>query len=77
LPDLASVPQSARLIWGDADRSHCRSRVHSLRELLPNAECLTFEACGHFPELEAPQRFAEVLSSLQRPTLGEHDEIEY
>jgi pimeloyl-ACP methyl ester carboxylesterase len=31
---------------------------------LPNAECLTFEACGHFPELEAPQRFAQVLGSL-------------
>ena len=64
LPEFASVPQSARLIWGNADRSHRRSRAHSLREFLPNAECLTFEGCGHFPELEAPQRFAEVLSSL-------------
>ena len=67
LPELVSVPQSARLIWGNADRSHRRSRAHSLREFLPNAECLTFETCGHFPELEAPQRFAEVLSSLLDP----------
>ncbi len=63
-PELPSVPQTSRLIWGNADRSHRRSRGHSLRELLPNAECVTFEACGHFPELEAPQRFAAVLSSL-------------
>ncbi len=67
LPELASVQQPARLIWGNADRSHRRSRAHSLREFLPNAECLTFEAGGHFPELEAPQRFAEVLASLLAP----------
>src|SRR5450432_2507269 len=64
LPEFASVPQSARLIWGNVDRSHRRSRAHSLREFLPNAECVTFEACGHFPELEAPQRFVDVLGSL-------------
>ena len=64
LPDFASVPQSARLIWGNADRSHQRSRAHTLREFLPNAECLTFDDCGHFPELEAPQRFADALQVL-------------
>jgi len=69
LPNFASVPQSARLIWGNADRSHRRSRAHSLRELLPNAECVTFETCGHFPEIEAPQRFSEVLGSLLAPIM--------
>jgi len=64
LPEFASVPQAARLIWGNADRPHRRSRAHSLREFLPNAECINFETCGHFPELEAPQRFARVLASL-------------
>jgi len=63
-PQFSSVPQPTRLIWGNLDRSHRRSTAHSLREFLPNAECLTFDICGHFPELEAPQRFAEVVGSL-------------
>jgi pimeloyl-ACP methyl ester carboxylesterase len=63
-PDFSRVFQPTRLLWGNADRSHRRSREGSLGELLPNAERVTFDDCGHFPELEAPLRFCAVLRSL-------------
>ena len=33
----------------------------SLHELVPEAEIVHFQDCGHFPDIEQPERFAVLL----------------
>jgi pimeloyl-ACP methyl ester carboxylesterase len=62
---LTGVRQPTTLLWGDSDRSHRHSRAESLLELLPQAQIRHFPECGHFPDLEQPQVYAELaLASL-------------
>lgn len=62
-PDLRGATQPALLVWGDADRTHRKDDPAGLRDVLPQAEVVRLPGAGHFPELEAPERFAaEVLS---------------
>jgi pimeloyl-ACP methyl ester carboxylesterase len=62
---LTGVKQPTTLLWGDADRSHKHSRAESLLELLPQAQIRHLPDCGHFPDLEQPQIYAELaLSSI-------------
>lgn len=60
---LSGVNTPATLLWGDADRSHKHTRAESLLELLPQADVKHFPDCGHFPDLEQPQRYAEIALS--------------
>lgn len=69
-PRLHGATQPALLVWGKADRTHRRSDPASLRAALPQADLLTLDA-GHFPELEAPEAFAEaILAWLDRKGLS-------
>lgn len=63
-PAFAPVRQRALAIWGAADRSHAGSDPESIRRYLPQVEVVRFDESGHFPELEAPQRFAAALRTL-------------
>jgi pimeloyl-ACP methyl ester carboxylesterase len=65
---MAESPESLRgvrtpctVIWGVSDRSHAVTLPDSLLECVPHAQIVRFEDCGHFPELEQPQRFADLL----------------
>ncbi len=58
---LGGVKQPAYLLWGDSDRSHKHTRAESLLELLPHAKIRHLPECGHFPELEQPQTYAEFI----------------
>ncbi len=58
--DLAGVKQPTTLLWGDADRSHKHTRAETLLDLLPQAHIIHFPDCGHFPDLEQPQRYTEL-----------------
>ena len=64
---LRGVKTPCTLIWGPKDRSHRHTDPQSLREIVPHAEILNFAGCGHFPELEQPGRFAELLAALPKP----------
>lgn len=55
---LRGVGVPCSLIWGPKDRSHRHTDPESLRELVPAVEIQRFTDCGHFPELEQPERFA-------------------
>lgn len=59
--DAPACPMLA--VWGPQDRSHRRSDPASIHEHAPEARLETFEACGHFPELEDPVRFVDLLVS--------------
>ena len=63
--ELTGVKTPATLLWGDADRSHKHTRAESMLELLPQAQITHLPECGHFPDLEQPQRYAQtVLASI-------------
>lgn len=61
LRELEGVAQPITLVWGHADRTHARSDPRSLLGVVPHARFVSFERSGHFPDLEAPGRFAELV----------------
>lgn len=61
---LAGVTAPVTLLWGDADRSHARTKAESLLELVPQARIEHLAACGHFPDVENVERYAERLLRL-------------
>ncbi len=58
---LMGVMAPCTLLWGTKDHSHRYTDSLSLHELVPSAEIIRFEDCGHFPDLEQPERFAAIL----------------
>ncbi|MGH8455625.1 MAG: alpha/beta fold hydrolase [Stenotrophobium sp.] len=58
--DLEGVRQPVTLLWGDADKSHRHTKAESLQTLVPQARVQHFPGCGHFPDLERPQQYADI-----------------
>jgi pimeloyl-ACP methyl ester carboxylesterase len=58
---LAGATVPCTMIWGDKDHSHRGTDPLSLRDCVPQAEIIHFPDCGHFPDIEQPQRFAKLL----------------
>jgi pimeloyl-ACP methyl ester carboxylesterase len=49
------------LIWGERDSIIPVSHGHAAHEQLPGSRLEVFERSGHFPQLDEPERFLEVL----------------
>jgi pimeloyl-ACP methyl ester carboxylesterase len=49
------------IVWGDKDHIIPVAHAHAAHEAMPGSELVTFEHSGHFPHVEEPKRFAEVL----------------
>lgn len=58
---LFDVAQPITVVWGQADRTHASTDPASLARIAPHARFENFERCGHFPDLEDPQRFARLV----------------
>ena len=58
---LKNVQTPCTVIWGAQDRSHRHTQPDSLLGLLPHARFVRFDDCGHFPDLEQPERYANIL----------------
>lgn len=58
---LLAVSTPCTLIWGDKDYSHQPTDPRSLLTCAPGAEIVHFEDCGHFPDVEQPARYADIL----------------
>lgn len=54
---LEGLAQPVTVVWGGADRTHALTSPASVLQDLPNAEFVAFADCGHFPALEAPERY--------------------
>jgi pimeloyl-ACP methyl ester carboxylesterase len=61
MDSLSEINTPCTMIWGTKDRSHKYTDPRSLHELAPKAEIVLFEDCGHFPDIEQPERFAALL----------------
>jgi pimeloyl-ACP methyl ester carboxylesterase len=55
----AEVP--TLIIWGADDSIIPVSHAHAAHEAIPGSRLELFEGVGHFPHVEAPERFVEVL----------------
>jgi pimeloyl-ACP methyl ester carboxylesterase len=55
------VEQPIVALWGMRDRSHARARRESSRELGRDVRLVEWDDVGHFPDLEAPGRFADTI----------------
>lgn len=58
---LDGVTTPCTMVWGPMDRSHRGTDPQSLLDCVPRAEIVRFEDCGHFPDLEQPERYAGLL----------------
>lgn len=56
---IGKVP--CTVIWGRQDRSHWSTNPWSLVDIVPHAQVLVLEACGHFPDLENRNVYAKLL----------------
>jgi pimeloyl-ACP methyl ester carboxylesterase len=58
---FADVSTPLTVVWGAMDRSHKLTDPHALCESMPHASIVRFEDCGHFPDVEQPERYAALL----------------
>ncbi|MFN8523995.1 MAG: alpha/beta hydrolase [Chloroflexota bacterium] len=63
-----SVPLS--LLWGERDRVLDASQVDSYRRIAPNAIIRVIPRWDHFPMIDSPAAYADVISSLARELTG-------
>jgi len=56
-------------VWGGADATHAFTSPQSLRRDLPETAFVEFADCGHFPALEAPERYYPLLHAACAPML--------
>lgn len=61
---LRGVTVPCTILWGTKDHSHKNTDPASLLEYAPKAKLIRFEDTGHFPDLEHPRRYAEILVEL-------------
>ncbi|TCV93264.1 pimeloyl-ACP methyl ester carboxylesterase [Luteibacter rhizovicinus] len=61
MASLCGITVPCTMIWGEKDRSHQHTDPGSLHECVPHADIVRFRDCGHFPDIEQPGRFAEIL----------------
>ncbi len=62
--DLCGVEVPSTMVWGNKDWSHKSTQFESFLDHVPHCEVIQFDGCGHFPNLEQPQSFAELLTAV-------------
>ena len=58
---LAQAQVPTTVVWGSLDRTHRPTEPTSVRIHAPSAKVVLFDDCAHFPNLEQPARFADLL----------------
>lgn len=56
------------IVWGDRDEIIPVEHAHAAHEAIPGSRLEILEGVSHFPHLEAPERFVEVLDDFLRST---------
>ena len=59
---LQALDVPATLFWGKKDHTHRNTDGHTITEHLPHCEVIEFDNCGHFPELENPDRYVTLIN---------------
>ena len=62
LGDIAArITAPTLVIWGDRDRIIPPAQAQLANQAIPQAQVAIIENCGHVPQLEAPERFTELV----------------
>jgi pimeloyl-ACP methyl ester carboxylesterase len=74
---LHGVTTPCTMVWGALDHSHKHTQPQSLLDCAAQADIVRFDDCGHFPDIEQPERFAALLlqkitARAERPTSSQH-----
>jgi pimeloyl-ACP methyl ester carboxylesterase len=56
------------IVWGDQDRIIPLAHAYKAHEAIPNSRLEVMEGVGHFPQVEDPVRFVEILEDFLRTT---------
>ena len=56
------------IVWGDRDRIIPLAHAYQAQEALPDSRLEVMEGVGHFPHVEDPVRFVEILVDFMRTT---------
>ncbi|HZW44640.1 MAG TPA: alpha/beta fold hydrolase, partial [Dermatophilaceae bacterium] len=59
LPMTIAIP--TLVVWGTRDRMIPALHATTAHEAIAGSRVVLFEGAGHFPHLDEPERFAEVL----------------
>lgn len=59
--DMLGAQHPTLMVYGGEDYSHRHTDFKQLTRTIPHANILGFEGCGHFPNLERPEAFADSL----------------
>jgi pimeloyl-ACP methyl ester carboxylesterase len=59
LPDAAPIP--TLIVWGSRDRMIPPWHAISAQKSIPGCRVELFEGAGHFPHLDEPDRFADLV----------------
>ena len=60
--DLMGCEVPTLMIWGKKDYSHRFTNEFTLKDVIPDAEIVVWEDCGHFPELEQTDRYLSAIT---------------
>jgi pimeloyl-ACP methyl ester carboxylesterase len=60
LPMAVEIP--TLVVWGTRDRMIPTWHATTAHQAIPGSRVELFEGAGHYPQLDQPERFAEVLS---------------
>jgi pimeloyl-ACP methyl ester carboxylesterase len=55
--DVCGVQCPTLAIHGDSDFSHRHTDFRAITDQIPHAQVITFQGCGHFPNLEHPSEY--------------------
>jgi pimeloyl-ACP methyl ester carboxylesterase len=56
------------IVWGDRDKIIPVSHAYQTHEAIPNSRLEILPGVGHFPHVEEPFRFVEILTDFLRTT---------
>jgi hypothetical protein len=56
------------IVWGDHDRIIPLDHAYKAHEAIPNSRLEVMEGVGHYPHVEEPVRFVEILRDFLRTT---------
>ena len=63
LEESRSIRCPVWMVWGRQDGLVPSTHARSFAEAVPGAEVHVFESCGHYPQMELPGRFNELLGA--------------
>lgn len=75
--DAHKIKQPTLLIWGEDDVDIPIENARKLHRMIPDSRLIVFRNCGHVPQEEFPQEFAEVLVNFcSDRVIGKQIEVE-